>query len=96
MSSESFSKAFLLTSKKDVPYPPHRFIDMEDGTVGDNHTGFIWMKDVSWIDTNVLLGVSEFITGTIGQGFKQGDYELSDGGPVPEIGDFPPRRKGRH
>jgi hypothetical protein len=38
--------------KKGVPWPQPRFTDNDDGTVTDNLTGLIWLKDANCIATN--------------------------------------------
>lgn len=63
----------------DIGFAHCKFKDMGDGTVRDNRTGLIWMKDVSWIDHPASFNLAEWATKMISQGFNKEDYELSDG-----------------
>lgn len=59
----------------EMGYAHCRFKDMGNGTVRDNHTGLIWMRDVSWIDSNVYYGLALWATSML----SNGEHGLTDG-----------------
>ena len=65
-----------------LPLPYHRFTDNEDGTVTDNATGLIWMKDADAIGISGYPSCSAFCgelaDGTAGltDGSRPGDWSV--------------------